>query len=783
MEKDLRSASKKGLSVVGKNLPRVDGFAKATGEAKYTVDLELPGMLCGKILRSPYPHARILRIDTSKAERLPGVMGVVTGKDTTGIGYGHLDGLPPDEHPLALNKVRYLGEEVAAVAAVSEDIAEEALNLIKVDYEELPAVFDPEEALKEGAPQIHTEIIPPSNLVCEAWGLPSPPPPHKVVNNVCATYSVGHGDVLKGFKESDYIREDRFVIPATAHCAMEPHVALANFDSSGKLQVWLSHQGYEMKRQWLAQALGLPPGRVRVLKAYVGGAFGGKTSLFSYEFLAAFLSRKTGRPVKITLSREEVFFSTRLDHRMVIDLKTGVKKDGTLVAQQVKILDDTGAFRGTALILLRLCYSKTIPVYRIPNVKLDGIAAYTNKPTCGPKRGHGTPQMLFAIESQLDMIAEELGIDALELRLKNARKQGETLPNGDRLESCGLSECIRKAAQASRWSEKRGKGKARGIGIGVGSVFSGTAIYPYGSAATVMLNPDGTVTLFTGAVEMGQGSDTVMVQIAAEEMGVSPQDVNLVSADSELCPTDLGNFIMGGVHISGEAVRRAAADAKGKLLERAAKARDLAVERLEVRDGGIYLRGNPERVASIPEVLHVTNKEVAIIGEGYCKAVAEGVGGFVTAHGGHLSNAYSFTAGVAEVEVDKETGKVEVLRLTVANDGGVPINPLCVAGQQDGQAVMAQGDLFLEEILEKEGQILNPSFTHYRIPGAMDSAPVKSIDVETFDPKGPFGAKEAGETARSPLIPAIANAIYDATGVRIKELPLSPDKVLKALGK
>ncbi|MDP2646474.1 MAG: molybdopterin-dependent oxidoreductase [Desulfobacterales bacterium] len=774
MEEKFQTVQTKEYSVVGKSLPRVDAAVKATGQAKYTEDIALPQMLYGKILRSPYHHARIVNIDTSQAEKLSGVEAIITGKDLVGVRYGMSDGLPPDEYPLSIDKVRYQGDGVAAVVAIDEEVAEAALDLIRVDYEILPPIFDPEEALKEGAPQVHDGTIPSPEMVWDEAGLGRKPAPYKVLNNTCATFIRAHGDAEKGFRESDYIREDRFIIPATAHCAIEPHAALASFDSSGSLQVWLSHMGYEVKRQWLAHTLGMPLNKVRVLKTYVGGAFGGKIYLFSYEFLAAFLSRLTGRPVRIALSREEVFLATPGDQRMTIELKTGVKKDGTLVAQHMKLINDAGAYRGSSLIALRLAYSKTIPVYNIPNVKVEGVSVYTNKTPCGPKRGHGTAQVVFAIESQLDMIAEDLGVDAIELRLKNARKHGDTLPNGDRLASCGLRECIEKATRSAGWGGAHSKQDNRGIGIGVCAAQSGVNVYPHGSSAIVRINSDGSATLFTGAVETGQGSDTVMCQIVAEELGLSLGDIVLVSADSELCPADLGNFLMGGVFVTGEAVRLAAADAKRQLLEDASRAFEVRAEELETRNKAIYLKGSGERRASFSDVLSISQKERGVItGKGYRKAGPEiGLG---------YTYAYVFTAAVAEVEVDKETGIVKLLKVTIAHDGGFALNPLNTEGQIDGQVIMGQGDLFFEEILLKDGQVVNPSFTDYVIPIALDATELKLIDVETVDPLGPFGAKQAGECARPPLFPAVANAVYNATGVRLKNFPITPDKILKAL--
>jgi 4-hydroxybenzoyl-CoA reductase subunit alpha len=777
----------KGYSVVGKPLPRVEGIAKVTGEAKFTDDLTLPNMLWGKILRSPHAHARIVSIDTSRVERLPGVKAVVMGKDTEGIRFAFVDTprYPADEYVLAEDKVRYIGEEVAAVAATSEEVAEEALGLIKVEYEELPAVFDPEEALKDGAPQVHEAIVRTTTTAWEDWGVGRKGRPYKVENNVCATSFLNFGDIEEGFRQSDHIREDRFVIPATSHVAMEPHVALASFDRSGNLDIWLSHMGYEIKRYWLAKTLEMPLSKVRIRKAYVGGAFGGKVNLFSHEFLAAFLSRKTGRPVKIVLSREEVFAATTTSHRMIIDLKTGVKKDGTIVAQEMSIINDPGAYRGSSPVAMFLAHGFCSPILDIPNIKHQGVGVYTNKSICMAKRGHGSPQARFAIDCQIDMIAEDLGIDPVDMMLRNVRKVGDTLPNGDRLDSYALPECIRESARASGWKEKRGKAGNRGVGMGLAAMFSGSAYYPFASAAIVQLSPDGRVTLFTGSTECGQGSDTAMCQVAAEELGVSLEDMVLVSGDSQLCPIDFGNWLSGGVYVTGKAVRMAAADAREQLLQVAAQYLDRRVEDLEVRNGSIYVKGDEEQAMSFAEAMRVSiqrHQGDPIIGKGYWKAVPEVEFYPSLSKGtGRFTDAYSFAAAVAEVEVDRETGKVKVLRITLGDDSGFPINPMSVEGQLESQAVMGLGDVLFEKCVIEKGRTVNASLGDYKIASAPDAPELVSICVDSLEPKGPFGAKEVGECARAAVIPAIANAIYDAVGVRVKTLPITPDKILEGL--
>ena len=481
------------LSFIGKSVPRKDGVEKATGRALYTVDMVLPGMLWGKILRSPYPHAKILHIDTTRAEKLLGVKAVITGKDTLGIKHGFVETprYPPDQYPIAMDRVRYIGEEVAAVAAVDEYIAEEALSLIQVDYEELPAVFDPEEAMKPDAPEIH----------------PSHPKVKEPYKNVGGKTETGWGDVEKGFAQSYLVREDRFEGQLRTHCYMEPQATLASFDLSGKLNVWTSGQGPFIKRAKLATTLGLPFSNIRVQKAYVGGAYGGKVDLFSHEFCASLLSIKTQRPVKIVYTREEVFQSARHGQPIIVELKTGVQKDGTLLAQQAKVINNSGAYRGSGVVVIFLCWGFIMVPYRIPNLKYEGYSIYTNNPVRAPQRGHGAPNLRFAVESQMDMIAEELKMDPVEIRLKNARQRGEILPNGDSVKNCGLVECIQKATEATQFKVKYGRNRSlegqkmrKGIGMGTSSYFSGSLIYPNTSAAIVKLNDDGTVSLLTGAL-------------------------------------------------------------------------------------------------------------------------------------------------------------------------------------------------------------------------------------------------------------------------------------------
>lgn len=780
-------------TVVGKPMPRVDGKIKATGEAKFTFDLTLPGMLYGASLRSPYPHARILNIDTSQAEALPGVKAVVTGKDTGIVRFGCIDTprYPADQCPLAIDKVRYIGEDVAAVAAIDRDTVEEALGLIKVDYEELPAVFDPEEAMKDGAPKIHDKIIPSTTTAWEDFGVARQARTYEVVNNIANTALIEYGDIEQGFGESDYVRQDRFIVPSNAQVAMEPRGALASFDSSGRLSVWTTHMGYEHPRYWLAKTLGIPISKVRILKAYVGGAFGDTCFMYPFQFLAAFLSRKTGRPVKVTLSREEVSTVTRLDHRMIIDAKMGVRKDGRIMAYQTRVIHDVGAYRGSSPTTLYLFHAFHDPIYSTPNLRHEGVAVYTNKLVTGSKRGNGIQQASFVCESQLDMVAEDLGIDPVELRLKNFRKQGDVLVNGDRLDSYGLPQCLEKAAEAIDWKRKSAK-KNHGMGIGTSSMFSGAHNYPFGSAAIVKLNPDGTITLFTGGTDFGQGHDTAMSQIAAEELGLSLDDVTIVSGDSEACPYDIGNWLSAGVYTSGEAVRRAAANTKQQLLAYAAEALQTGVDGLATKDGIIYVKANPEKKVSFSDLskygVQIRGGD-PIIGKGYVKCVPEiGFWGGTfkgtasLSHGrGRFTDAYGLSAAIAEVEVDRETGKVKVKEIVVADDSGFHINPMSVEGQLQSQAVMGLGDVLFEEIINEQGKVLNPTLGDYKIPGVLDIPKITTLSVQTDEPKGPFGAKEVGEGPRAAILSAVANAICNAIGARIYSLPMTPEKILRAI--
>ncbi len=759
-----------GYSIIGKRIPRVDSKPKSTGEAKYASDMVLSNMLYGKILRSPYPHAKVLNIDTSRAEKLLGVKAIVTGKDTSGVPFGPVRMFPsgPDKLALAIDKVRFIGDEVAAVAAIDEDTAEEALELIKVEYEPLKPLFDPEEAMKEGAPRIHDYAE----------------------NNISIRANWHMGDVDKGFKESDYIKEERFVTQMVVHSPMEPHAVIASYDSAGKLTVWASTQTPFFLMRDLSFVLGIPQERVRVIKPYVGGGFGGKAETNAMEHIGAFLSRKAGRPVKIVHTREEENIATSRRHPMVVWHKIGVKKDGKIVAKESRVILDGGAYNYYGPITTFLAGAFQNGPYRLENFKFEGIRVYTNKPACGAQRGHGAIEPAFATECLLDMIAEDLNLDPLEIRIKNGLEAGETTPNKFIIKSSGHVESIEKASRALGWRDNWKKlPKGSGIGIGANFFVSGAGWHfhydsniPH-STVTMEVNDNGGVTLLTGASEIGQGIETVLTQIAAEELGVNVEDIRIIAADTGVTPVDLGSYSSRVTLMAGNAAKMAAKNIKEKLLKVAADMLEANPEDLEARERKIYVKGSPERGKSFVEVVraYLRDTNTPIIGNGYYYPPAAEFVLNLTTGEISFSPTYSFGAHSALVKVDMETGEVKVEKIIAAHDCGVAINPMGVEGQIEGSISMAFGQALLENFWFDGGQMLNPSLLNYKLATSLDMPETKPIIVESDDPEGPFGAKEASEGVLIPTMPAIANAVYNATGVRIKELPITPEKILKGL--
>lgn len=751
------------FNVVGQRLPMHDAAAKAKGTAQFTDDILLPGMLHGKILRSPLPHARIIRIDTSRAEKLPGVKGVVTGKDIPDRQYGIVP-KARDEHALAREKVRYIGDDVAAVCAVDPEIAEEALELIRVEYEELPAVFDPLEAIKEGAPVIHD-------------GVP---------NNISFYIHKEFGNVEKAFQDSDFVFEDRFYSQAVNHAPLEPHAAVAQYDPlKGELTVYSSTQIPFFLRRNLSATLMIPETKVRVIKPKVGGGFGQKIDMFAKDFCAAWFARQTGKPVKFVYDREEVFISTRQRHPMYITVKTGVKKDGTIMGQQFKAYADGGAFNSTAPTMMALsCYFLMIP-YRVPNLIYEGHHVYTNKPVGGAMRGHGIPQARFAVERQLDLIAERIGVDPVELRLKNSIHAGEPHPAKFIINSCGFYDSLKLAAEAIGWKEKRGKlPRGRGVGLAGASFPSGVSNMSHiSSGSVVQMGQDGAVNVLSGAADIGQGAETVISQIVAEVLGVAMEDIRITAADTGITPLDPGTFGSGVTVRAGNAARLAAEEVRGKLFKFVADKLEANPKDLVARDRKIFVQGSPDRGMAMKDAIkgyQYADLPMPIVGRSaWFPPATEPTTLFK--EDGNFSPSYSFMTQAAEVEVDLNTGKIKLLKMVTAHDCGRAINPMLVEGQLEGSVVGGMGQALYENIIVEQGQVMNPSFLDYGFPTFMEMPEIEAIDIETDDPIGPFGAKEAGEGTQLSPAPAIVNAIYDAIGVNFMELPVTPENILEAL--
>ncbi len=678
-------------SVIGKRVHRVDGPEKVTGSAKYTFDMVLPNMLYGKILRSPHPHAEILNIDTSQAEKLTGVKIVITGKDTLGRKQGIWRRFSElcDEEILCRAKVRYIGDPVAAVAAIDEDTAEEALDLIEVEYELLPAVFNPMEAIKEEAPQIH----------------------EGVELNINVTRHIEWGNVDEAFRHCDYIREDQFKCSSQAHVCMETHDAVASFGYDSKLTVWTSTQSSYYIQTLLANMLGLREGDVRVIKPHTGGGFGSKFELDSAQFCASLLSMKLCQPVKIVLSREEEFTATKRRTPMYYFVKLGAKKDGTLLAKEVRVITEGGAYTGMGATALYLTgFFSSFP-YKYPNYRYDGYRVYTNTAPTSAMRGFGAPQSTFVGESQLDMLAEDIGIDPIEIRRKNGMTPNYEVPGQAYIQSCGLHQCLDKIEEHIK--ERGQLPPNRGIGIAAYGFMSGGIFNwfdtPYAfSAAIVRINIDGKVDLFTGACEIGQGSDTTLSMICAEELGVHLDDIRIHAADTGICPADLGAWGSRETLMNGNAVKMAAADAKRQLLEFAAAklSANIAYD-LDIRDQWVHLVDRPERGVSYFDIVKEATR-------GRDGEVILGRGHYTPHRKGMISPAYSFGLQAVEVEVDLETGKYKLVNVTTAHESGTVINPVGIEGQLEGAIMMAGGYGFCEDQPMDDGKILNPSIADYK---------------------------------------------------------------------
>jgi 4-hydroxybenzoyl-CoA reductase subunit alpha len=801
------------FSIIGRPTAMIDAAEKTTGVGKYTDDLSVPGMLTGKILHSPYPHALIKSIDTSRAEKCDGVVAVVVGKDAPNP-YGILP-VGHDEYALALDKVRYVGDNVACVVAVSESIAENALESIAVEYEVLPAYFDPEESMRAQTNLIHGSK--PGNLEKD--------------------YHHVFGNPDQGFAQADQIAEARFLANEVTHAAMEPHSTLASFEvdphtgKPGRLTVWSSTQVPYYLQHKLSLVLEMPMSQIRVIKPLVGGGFGGKSEVIPIEIIAAIAARKAQAPVKITYTREEVFWAHRGRPRTIIDLKTGVKTDGRITAVKARVVQDGGAYCSYGVVTILYSGALLGALYDIPNIQYDGYRVLTNKPACGAMRGHGTVNVRFAFESQLDELATKIGMDPAEIRQRNLLQTPCITVNGLRVQSYGLPECIEKTVERSGWKQRKGKmPRGRGLGIACSHYVSGAANsiirsdMPH-STVNIKIDRDGGVVVYTGASEIGQGSDTMTAQVAAEVLGCSLPRVRVIAADTDLTPIDIGSYSSRVTFMAGNATLRAAAEVKKLIAAAAAQKMRCGADDLIFRDDLVFKKGSRDTTVKkdLADEVDVTqagasvsgrvegqilrrslqqkrNEEGpkdwmtfeeavvaaidfhgALTGTGSYAPPQEARGGKHKGAGVGPSPAYSYSAQVAEVSVDEETGEVTVHKVWAAHDCGRALNPVSVEGQIIGSVWMGMGQALTEEMVWKDGMLMNPGLLEYRSPSSVESPEVEPIIVESIDPEGPFGAKECSEGSLAATIPAIANAIYDAVGVRLHESPFTPERVLAAL--
>ncbi len=760
-------------AVVGKGVPRIDGMTKATGESVYAADLWRPGCLCGCILRSPYPHARIRHMDTARAESVQGVRGVFTARNSPNGPYGLWI---LDETLFAVEKVRYVGDEVAAVAATDEDAAREALELIEVDYEELPAVFDPEEALQPDAPLVHEDFAQ-HQVNFEIEG--------REGNRVCRL-GYDYGDPEAGWALADEVIENRFRTHAHHPTYLETHGALAEVDSGGNVTVHLTTQSVYVSQELIAAILGIPLSKVRVVGTTVGGGFGGKKPRI--EHYAAVMAYELRKPVRIVLSREEDLACTFRRHPSAAHVRSGVQRDGTVTAWDLGMVMDTGAYTDHGPSIAGLCAFHCRGPYRIPNVKIDVSVVYTNQSISGAFRGYGNPQAAFAVECQMDAIARKLDMDPIELRQRNAMGPGDPMINGQCYPDVRLRETLEQAASAFGWEpagpgskpSRRG-GRKRGIGVACGSQPTGGM----GSSAVIKMMADGTIQVLTGIIEIGAGEYTVAAQIAAETLGIPYEKVRVIGADTDKTPFDFYTAASRATLNLGNSVRRAAEDVRSELLQRAAEMIEASPDDLRMESERVFISGAPERSLSYADVARAANlfRDGPIVGKGsYAVDVPPILPGFRQEGAPPEDFAtHAYATHIAEVEVDEETGEVEVLRLVCSHDIGQAINRSGLEGQIEGGITQGFGYALVEEMVFEGGVLANGTMVDYKIPNILDAPPLEYHFIEEGDPAGPYGAKGVGEAVLVPTAPAIANAVYDAIGARVTGLPLTAEKVLRAV--
>jgi len=762
----------KNLNIIGKPFRKVDARAKCVGQTKFADDIVLPRMLFCKMLRSHLPHALIKSIDVSKALALPGVFAVVTGKDFP-IPYGILP-VSQDEHALCVDKVRFIGDPVAAVAAIDEDVAFDAMNLIEVEYEPLQTVSSIDEAVLIDEPRIHD---------------------YGDHGNVHKKVSLEFGNVEDGFAEADLVREDVFFYEGNTHLPLEQHAAVAHFDSDGKITLWSSTQTPHYVHRALAKVLGLPASHIRVIATPNGGGFGGKSDPFNHEVVVCKLSMLTGRPVKVTLTREEVFYCHRGRHPVLMKVKTGVKNDGAITAMHFQSFLDGGAYGSYGVASTFYTGALQTVTYDVPRYKFQGLRAFTNKAPCGPKRGHGTPQPRYALEVHLDKIAEQLGLDPVEIRRNHLVAPNTVTANYLRIGSMGLGTCIDKVVEGSRWKERfswdqnnRKLPFGKGIGIACSSYICGAGLPIYWnnmpqSGVQLRLDRQGGVCVMCGSTDIGQGSDSILAYIVAEILGIDPFDIRVVTADTDLTPVDLGSYSSRVTLMTGNAAIQAAERARELLVMAVAEKLGVPIENLSLAERRVFDVENPEVGVSFAEAVVLAESKFGTIGTVGSYSPPRSPGKF-KGSGVGPSPAYSYSAAVAEVDVDPDTGIVVVERVWIAHDIGRSINPMLVMGQVEGSVYMGLGEILMEEMAYRENRNVVhkfPSLLEYKSPTTMEMCDVKTYLVEDPDPNGPYGAKEVGQGPLLPVPPAVANAVYNAVGVRIDEVPITPEKVLRAL--
>jgi 4-hydroxybenzoyl-CoA reductase subunit alpha len=757
------------FDVVGTRLSRQDGLPKTTGAARYADDLKLPRMAFCRLLRATRPHARIVSIDTSRARAAPGVLAVITGADMP-VKYGVLP-VGQDEQALCADKVRYVGDAVAAVAAVDEETADRALDLIDVVYEELPIYLSIEESLTRSGEPIHEGKY----------------------GNAHRAAALEFGDVDAALAAADHVFEDTYFFQGNTHLPLEQHACVAEWNPAGKLTLWSSTQSPHYVHKELAKALDLREDQVRVIAPPVGGGFGGKLELFQHEAAAAKLAVLTGRPIKAALNREEVFYCHRGRHPVLMWVKTGWTSDGRLTGMDFQSFVDGGAYTSYGAASLYYTGALQTVCEHLPAYRWRGVRVLTNKPPCGPKRGHGTPQPRYALECHFDAVAHRLGLPVLELRRKNFIEPNSRTVNHLRITSNGLRQCVDIVAHESHFDTRHGRLPfGKGVGFAVGAYLCGAGLPLYWndmphSSVDIRLDRSGVVTVSCGQIDIGQGSNSMLVTIVAEALGCSPEQISLISADTDLTPIDLGSYSSRVTFMAGNAAISAATRLRNVLVNAAADELDVPVDELVLRRGSLWRRDGLGAKLTFPELVKLAEtRNGALTATGSYKPPK--LGGPYKGSGVGPSPAYSYSACVAEVDVDPETGWVTVERVWMAHDIGRALNPVLVEGQVEGSIYMALGEVLMEEQEfrgERGPRVLGvhriPSMLEYKSPTTFETPEIHSFLVETLDREGPFGAKEVGQGPLLPVIPAVANAVFDAVGVRIDETPITPDKVLRAL--